>query len=123
MLHPAFGVMRSEELVFIVANAPRRAIREPSIVDCIRRPSESGLPLQPFSIPASRTLDDSCCSRSKGTRQRLRHFDEWRVIRPSGLQRKMHTSTLAENVNTAFKNRPDDRTALPVFNAIHLNLN
>ena len=56
-------------------------------------------------------------------RQLVRHFDEWRVFRPSGLQRKLHTSTLAENVNTAFNNRPDDRNALPVFNAIHLNLN
>jgi hypothetical protein len=37
--------------------------------------------------------------------------------------RALHTSVLSENVNTAFKKRPDDRNALPVFNAIHLNLN
>jgi hypothetical protein len=37
-------------------------IREPSIVDSIRKLSESGLLPQPFSIPASRTLNDSCCS-------------------------------------------------------------
>jgi hypothetical protein len=52
-----------------------------------------------------------------------RHFYRLRVFRPSGLQRKLHTSTLSENVNTAFKKRPDDRNALPVCNAIHLNLN
>jgi len=38
MLHPAFGVMRPEELVFILANSARRGIREPSVVDSIRKP-------------------------------------------------------------------------------------
>jgi hypothetical protein len=37
--------------------------------------------------------------------------------------RELHTSALSENVNTAFKNRPDDRNALPVCNAIRFNLN
>jgi hypothetical protein len=31
MLHPAFGVMRPEELVFILANSARRGIRELSV--------------------------------------------------------------------------------------------
>ena len=62
MLHPAFGVMRPEELVFILANSARRGIREPSVVDSIRKLRESDLPPQPFSIPTNRTLDDSCCS-------------------------------------------------------------
>src|SRR5436190_815136 len=38
-----------------------RGIREPSVVDSIRKLRESDLPPQPFSIPTSRTLDDSCC--------------------------------------------------------------
>ena len=59
MLHPAFGVIRPEELVFILANSARRGIREPS-VDSIRKLRESDLPPQPFSVPASRTLDDWC---------------------------------------------------------------
>jgi len=67
MLRPAFGVMRPKGLVFILANSARRGIREPSVVDSIRKLSESDLPPQPFSIPASRTLDDSCCSWSEGT--------------------------------------------------------
>ena len=62
MLHPAFGVMRPEELVFILANSARRGIREPSVVDSIRKLRESDLHPQPFSIPARRMLDDSCCS-------------------------------------------------------------
>jgi len=62
MLRPAFGVMRPKELVSIVANSARRGIREPSVVDSIRKLMESDLPPQPFSIPARRTLDDSCCS-------------------------------------------------------------
>src|SRR5467141_5310291 len=62
MLHPAFGVMRPEELVFILANSARRGIREPSVVDSIRKLRESDLPPQPFSIPTSRTFEDSCCS-------------------------------------------------------------
>ena len=37
--------------------------------------------------------------------------------------RELRTSALSENVNTAFKNRPDDRNALPVCNAIRFNLN
>jgi hypothetical protein len=49
-------------LVFILANSASRRIREPSIVDSIRKLRESDLPQQPFSIPASRTLDDWCCS-------------------------------------------------------------
>src|ERR1700751_967775 len=48
---------------------------------------------------------------------RVRHFYAKRVFWPSGLQRKLHTSTLSENVNTAFKKCPDDRNALPVFTA------
>jgi hypothetical protein len=54
--------MRPEELVFILANSARRGIREPSVVDSIPKLGESDLPPQPFSIPASRTLDDWCCS-------------------------------------------------------------
>ena len=61
-LHPAFGVMRPEELIFILANSARRGIREPSVVDSIPKHRENDLPPQPFSIPASRTLDDWCCS-------------------------------------------------------------
>jgi hypothetical protein len=53
----------------------------------------------------------------------LEHFYRKHVFRPDGLRRKLHTSTLSENVNTAFKIRADSRNALPVFNAIHLNLN
>jgi hypothetical protein len=58
MLRPAFGVMRPKELVFMLANSARRGIREPSVVDSIRKLRESDLPPQPFSIPTSRTLDD-----------------------------------------------------------------
>jgi hypothetical protein len=54
--------MRPEELVLILANPARRGIRDPPVVDSIRKLRESDLPPQPLSIPASRTLDDSCCS-------------------------------------------------------------
>ena len=37
--------------------------------------------------------------------------------------REVHASALSENVNAAFKNRPYDRNALPVCNAIRFNLN
>jgi len=59
MLHPAFGVMRPEELVFILANSAGRGIREPSVVDSIRKLNESDLPPQPFSIQmgATRSFD------------------------------------------------------------------
>jgi hypothetical protein len=44
---------------------------------------------------------------------------------PSGFPvvRALHTSVLSEDVNTAFKNRPDERDALLVCNAIRFNLN
>jgi hypothetical protein len=54
--------MRPKELVFILANFASRGIREPSVVDSIRKLRESDRPRQPFSIPASRTLDDWWCS-------------------------------------------------------------
>jgi hypothetical protein len=60
MLHPAFGFIRPEELVFILANSARRGVREPSIVDSIQKLTESDLP-PPFSTPASGTLDDWSC--------------------------------------------------------------
>jgi hypothetical protein len=65
MLHPAFGVMRPEELVFILANSARRGIREPSVIDSIRKLSEGDLPPQPFSIPASRTHTASVHTKIK----------------------------------------------------------
>jgi len=35
----------------------------------------------------------------------------------------LHTSALSGNLDSAFKIRADSRNALPVFNAIRLNLN
>ena len=67
MLHPAFGVMRPEELVFTLANSARCGIREPSVVDSIPKLKESDLPPAAVVHPASRTLNDSCCSRNEGT--------------------------------------------------------
>jgi hypothetical protein len=46
-----------------------------------------------------------------------------RIISGLPVVRELHTSALSENVNTAFKKRPDDRNALPVCNAIRFNLN
>jgi hypothetical protein len=39
----------------------REAWDSPTVGDSIRKLRESDLLPQPFSIPASRTLDDSCC--------------------------------------------------------------
>src|SRR5260370_28103983 len=73
MLHPAFGVMRPEELIFILANSARRGIREPSVVDSIPKLRESELPPKPFSILASRTLDGLHQARSPNGEGIRRH--------------------------------------------------
>jgi hypothetical protein len=44
MRHPAFGVMRPEELLFILANTARRGIHEPSVANSMRKLKQSDLP-------------------------------------------------------------------------------
>ena len=45
MLHPAFRVMRPEELVFILVSSARRRTREPPVVDSIAKLRERDLTL------------------------------------------------------------------------------
>jgi len=75
MLHPAFGVMRPEELVFILANSARRGIRD-------RRSSipfgSSGKAIYPRSRSPSRRAGRSMIGVAVETRARqlLWHFND-----------------------------------------------
>ena len=60
MLHPAFGVMSQEDLIFFLGNAQTGEIREQQVLSSLSNVRESVLPL-------------------------LWHFNEKRVFQPSGL--------------------------------------
>jgi hypothetical protein len=101
MLRPAFGVMRPKELVFILANSASRGIREPSVVDSIRKLRESDLPPQPFSIPrAGRSMIGVAVEARAPTALALQRVPRFR---PSGF-----TSGLPLIVRDRFDAKPVD---------------
>jgi hypothetical protein len=75
MLHPAFGVLRPEELVFILANSARRGIRGPSVGDSIRKLREAIFSLsRSLSRRAGRLMIRVAVEAR--ARQLLWHFNE-----------------------------------------------